>query len=709
MGGWFQRRAGLVIVLVTLLLGLLLFVGQLGSTGLVDETPPLFAASARAMVATGDWLVPQVNGLPRYDKPPLVYWLMALVHRLPGQERWDPLGSWAAGLPSALAMVALMLVLADTLRRWPQAGAAGGHAGAPRPGLAPPLPPLVGALAFALSPLVLLWSRIGVSDALFTATLASSLLLCWRTYADPGSRWWIPWPVLALSVLTKGPVALVLVAFTLLLFAALQADAATLRRRLRPLTGIALAVLLALPWYGLALLREGRPFWDSFFGYHNLQRFTAVVNHHLQPWWFFGPILVVASLPVTPLLLLGLRRALGPWPLRSVPPAVSLHRFAACWLLAVLAFFTIAATKLPSYWLPATPAAGLLILLVAGGGPAASASEVGAREAGRRGLGGSGSGGSGSGGSGSGGAALAGMEPGGSVLGGPELDGAAIGGPWPGGSALAGSALGGPVPAGSALGGPGPGGAALGGSSSGRARDRALERAWSLSLALCALLGVAYLAGPLWVPLIQDPELPTLPAGILASGRLPLAAALYLLAASLGWCWRRAPWPLPLLLLQLPLVAFVPLVLLPLWSLGDQLRGAPVRAMAEAVRHEARPGEPLAMVGILKPSLHYYSRRVVLYEGNPPEGPINLADRLRRERRAGQLPSSAAEQPSVLLVIDGATAALPHWRGLGTTELARSGLYRLWRVDRLQLEARAAELARGGLNSTWWRPRPERY
>jgi len=230
-----------------------------------------------------------------------------------------------------------------------------------------------------------------------------------------------------------------------------------------------------------------------------------------------------------------------------------------------------------------------------------------------------------------------------------------------------------------------------------------------MSLVLCALLGLAYLAGPLWVPLIQDPELPTLPAGILASGRLPLAAAAYLLAATLGWCWRRSPWPLPLLLLQLPLVAFVPLVLLPLWHLGDQLRGAPVRAMAEAVRHQARPGEPVAMVGILKPSLHYYSRRVVLYEGNPPEGPINLADRLRRERRAGQLPSRPEQQPTLLLVIDSTTTALPSWQGLGATELSRSGPYRLWRVDRSRLEARALELARRGLNSTWWRPRPERY
>jgi 4-amino-4-deoxy-L-arabinose transferase-like glycosyltransferase len=674
MGRWLHRQTGMVMLLVCLLLGLLLFVWRLGSTGLVDETPPLFAASARAMAETGDWLVPQVNGLPRYDKPPLVYWLMALVHRLPGQNRWDPLGSWAAGLPSALATVGLMLLLADTVRRWPQA--ADGRGGVLPTGLPTLVPPLVAALAFALSPLVLLWGRIGVSDALFTATLATSLVLCWRSYADPRCRWWFPWPVLALAVLTKGPVALVLVALTLLLFGLLQADGSTLRRRLRPLTGLALASLLSLPWYGLTLLREGRPFWDSFFGYHNLQRFTAVVNHHLQPWWFFGPILVVASLPVTPLLLLGLARALGPRPLRPQPvaPGASLNRFAACWVVAVLAFFTIAATKLPSYWLPATPAAGLLILLAGDSGIAAPGPEDGALGAERPEPGGLGPGGS----------ARAGKEPGAKRLGGQEREGLT-------------------------LRGLGSGSEAPGGSSPCRARDRALERAWSGSLALCVALGLAYLAGPLWVPLIQDPELPTLPAGILASGRLPLAGSCYLLAATLGWWWRRRVWPLPLLLLQLPLVAFVPLALLPLWNLGDQLRGAPVRAMAEAVRRQARPNEPLAMVGILKPSLHYYSRRVVLYEGLAPEGPINLADRLGREHRAGQLPSSAAQQPTVLLVIDHTTAALPHWRGLGATELARSGLYRLWRVDRRRLDARAAELTRGGLNSTWWRPRPERY
>ena len=102
---------------------------------------------------------------------------------------------------------------------------------------------------------------------------------------------------------------------------------------------------------------EGQPFWDSFFGYHNLQRFTSLVNDHLQPSWFYGPVMLVAAMPFTPLLLLSLADQTR----RRPSPEQSLQQFAACWLVAVLLLFTSAATKLPSYWLPATPAAALLI------------------------------------------------------------------------------------------------------------------------------------------------------------------------------------------------------------------------------------------------------------------------------------------------------------------------------------------------------------
>lgn len=606
-------------LLLTLGLGLLMFFWQLGATGLVDETPPLFAAAARAMAETGDWLIPRVNGLPRYDKPPLVYWLMALMYGLPAQMAWNPLGTWAARFPSALGAVLVMVALCDTLLRWPQPVLAANPTQGAR-AVTGPAVALGAALAFALSPLALLWGRTAVSDSLFTATLALALLAGWRSYASAGRHWWWSWLWLGLAVLTKGPVAVVLAALTWLAFAWFQADLGGVLRGLRPLRGLALTTLVALPWYALALGHEGEPYWRSFFGYHNFQRFAGVVNHHLQPWWFFGPVLVVASLPATPLLLLGLGRTLGSLGGAGrwfggggvhQPPPTSLARFASCWLLAVLLLFTIAATKLPSYWLPATPAAALLIALVAAAPP-----------------------------------------------------------------------------------------------------DRAQRWAWGLTLGLTLLMGLAFLAAPRWLPLIRDPELPTLAPDLLASGLLPLAACLWLLAAVLAvlqgqWRGQKAPWRL--LALQAPLVLFVPLVLVPAWSLGDRMRGLPVRQMAAAVGRQSPPSEPLAMVGILKPSLHYYSRRLVIYEGVQPRGLVNLADRLRYERRRGQIPTTPDQQPSVLVVIDQRTAATPHWQGLKAQELGRAGLYRLWRVDRRRLEQRASDLRAAGEALTWRAPVPERY
>ena len=161
--------------------------------------------------------------------------------------------------------------------------------------------------------------------------------------------------------------------------------------------------------------------------------------------------------------------------------------------------------------------------------------------------------------------------------------------------------------------------------------------------------------------------------------------------------------------LQLTLLAFVPLVLQPAWQLGDRLRGLPVRQMASALVRQARPAEPVAMVGMLKPSLHYYGRRVVIYEGAEPHNLVNLADRLRTETRPGQPASTPGEQPTLLMVIDTGTAALPFWQGLEPQLLERRGIYGLWRLDRRRLERRAAQLQRQGVAADWRLPRPERY
>ena len=248
-----QYRRGIYLILFS---GILICLVGLGNTGLVDETPPLFAAASRAMTITGDWLTPRVNGLPRFDKPPLVYWFMGMFYSLPGNQIWDPLGTWAARLPSALSTLAMMVCLCDVVMR-----------ASPKEILFPRRTALVTSLVFALSPLVIIWSRIAVSDALLCSTFGVSMLLHWRRYSDPKTQlWWPAWFFLGLAVLTKGPVALVLMGFALGLFGLQQRNFGQLLQRVKPIQGLSLTALITLPWYLVELIVEGNPVWDRFFG-----------------------------------------------------------------------------------------------------------------------------------------------------------------------------------------------------------------------------------------------------------------------------------------------------------------------------------------------------------------------------------------------------------------------------------------------------------
>ena len=581
------------VTVVAVLLGLVLFVWDLGSIGLVDETPPLFATSARAMAESGDWLIPHVNGLPRYDKPPLVYWLMAALYSLPAHARWDPLGSWAAGLPSALASTATLLLLCLLTAWWERRVLNQPH------GLW-----LVAGLLYGLSPLVMLWSRIGVSDSLLTALVALALVSSWCAFTSSKLPWWLCWLVLGLATLTKGPVALVLFGLCWAGFALVEQNTVRVWQRLRPLPGVLVSVVVAAPWYAAAFWREGTPFVESFFGYHNLQRFTQVVNRHASPWWFYGAMLLLASLPWSPLVLLGL------W--RGLRRRQSLARFAACWLLAVLLLFSLSATKLPSYWLPATPAAALLAV---------------------------------------------------SVL---------------------------------------------------AERDAAMR--WCVRVGACAALaiGVALASAPTWLSRLRDPDLVDLPQLLAASPLLPSAVAL-LVAGALLALWFSAANPrlwcsAPVLAVQFSWLLMVPAVFWPLLQLGDGLRSQPMRTLAwraQALQASSQAqGAPIAMLGLIRPSFHFYSRAPIAYEGTSPQALVNLNQRLRMEPRV-RVPGPSHR---ILVAAPLQLEQHRHWGALLSPRVAQQGRFGLWWLDLARLDRKAQLLQqRQGLTPTWQVPRPERF
>jgi 4-amino-4-deoxy-L-arabinose transferase-like glycosyltransferase len=364
---------------------------RLGSTGLVDETEPLFAEASRLMTVTGDWVTPYFNGANRFDKPPLVYWMMAIAFKVTG------INEWAVRFPSALAATGLTAFGFYLLQHY---GTADLALPTPRPHepIAPeelrsPPPnshPMswfvawLGSAMIALNLQTLGWARIGVSDMLLSGCVGASLFAFFLGYAQPHqpqrqTRWYLAFYVLsALAVLAKGPVGIVLPGGIILGFLLLLGNFWTVLREMQPIRGGLIFLAITLPWYILVTLANGRAYIDSFFGYHNLERFTQVVNNHWAPWFFYFVVVPVSFLPWSVYLPVAIARLCFPsrqtpkpslkalWPIprwRQQPRSSQLGLFALVWFLFIFAFFTLAATKLPSYTLPLLPAAAILVTL----------------------------------------------------------------------------------------------------------------------------------------------------------------------------------------------------------------------------------------------------------------------------------------------------------------------------------------------------------
>jgi 4-amino-4-deoxy-L-arabinose transferase-like glycosyltransferase len=348
-------------ILWLLLIGWLAFFWNLGTIGLVDETEPLFAEAARQMTLTGDWITPFFDGKTRFDKPPLIYWLMAIAYRTLG------VNEWAVRLPSALAAMGLVCLGFYTLwvfgvpsprssvqstRHWFCAG--------------------LGSALIALNPETIVWARTGVSDMLLTGCMAGALLSFFLGYAQPSKpavqkRWYLAFYVLiALAILTKGPVGIVLPGLIIGSFLLYLGNALEVLREMRLLLGTLLIVAIALPWYVLVIARNGSAYINSFFGYHNLERFTEVVNGHAAPWYFYFLVVLLGFAPWSIYLPLAIARLRfwerSHW--RSSHRSTHLGLFALFWFVGIFGFFTIAVTKLPSYVLPLMPAAAILVALL---------------------------------------------------------------------------------------------------------------------------------------------------------------------------------------------------------------------------------------------------------------------------------------------------------------------------------------------------------
>ncbi|MEL7086463.1 MAG: glycosyltransferase family 39 protein [Cyanobacteria bacterium J06597_1] len=341
------------------------YIWRLGSVGLVDETEPLFAEAARHMLSTGDWITPYFNGETRFDKPPLIYWCMAVAYRVVG------VNEWGARLPSALAAIASVTFVAIALLRFGNGGQSIEPVDTSEPiGGLDWLSAWLGMSITALTPLTIAWGRTGVSDMLLTACICGTMVAFFHAYAASEQRaktyWYLTcYTAVGLGILTKGPVAIVLPALGIGAFLLHVRRFWTVVREMALVHGLFLVGALCVPWFIAVSAIHGSSYIDSFFGYHNFDRFTSVVNNHSAPWYFYALVVLGGFAPFSIYLPVAIAR-LQVWKLsqwRQQPRSSHLGVFAFWWFVSIFAFFSASVTKLPSYLLPLLPATAILVAL----------------------------------------------------------------------------------------------------------------------------------------------------------------------------------------------------------------------------------------------------------------------------------------------------------------------------------------------------------
>lgn len=330
----------------------------LGSLPLVGPDEPRYAQVAREMLQRGDFITPTLGGVPWFEKPPLLYWMMMASYRVFGVSEFGArLGPALCGLLTA----SFAFRAGKSLARLndDHEDIAAGHRN-------------LGhwtAFVFLTSLGTIVFSRGASFDIVLTMTMTGSLccFFVWqvgnvRSGNRNSSRWLLAgfYLFIGLSLLAKGLVGIVL-PFGIIgaYFLALR-EMPGKRFLVSLLWGIPIAVAVAGVWYGPMIYRHGWAFIDQFIIQHHFARFVSNKYRHPQPFYFYIPVVAALVLPWTMVFIATLTASVR-WRWRGMDSIDRVRVFALAWLVVPTLFFSLSGSKIPGYVLPVLPAASLLV------------------------------------------------------------------------------------------------------------------------------------------------------------------------------------------------------------------------------------------------------------------------------------------------------------------------------------------------------------
>ena len=306
---------------------------RLGFPSFWDPDEAVYAVATREMLRTGDWLAPMFNGAPFFDKPILFYWLQLIAFKIFGPTefaaRLVPAVS-SVGVIAATGFAGTVFFNRDVGRK--------------------------AALFVAILPATFALSAYAILDMTFTAFLFAGVALTASAalHDHPRRQWW-GYLCLTLAVLTKGPLALALAGLT---FIATLIVSPRLRPKLLALhwiSGAALVVVAASPWFIYMYLRFGYAFVEGYFLRENVWLYASQLFTSTRSPWFYVQVAALGFLPWTPILV---GRAADAF---RGDPVGDEERLFWTWSIVITLFFTGSRFKLDHYIYPVLPALSVIV------------------------------------------------------------------------------------------------------------------------------------------------------------------------------------------------------------------------------------------------------------------------------------------------------------------------------------------------------------
>ena len=253
--------------------GSLLFMHSLGASPLFDWDEINFAESAREMLVSGDYLRVQINFQPFWEKPPLFFWMQVVSMKVFG------INEYAARFPNAVCGVVTLLVIYSIGKRLHDAKFAAWWV-----------------VLYVSSFLPHIYFKSGIIDPWFNLFIFLGIyFLAVFLQSDPTSKRKVNLVLsglfTGLAILTKGPVGLLIVVLTYIVFILLNKGKGWVAIKYY-LIWVLTVLLVAMVWFGLEIWQHGWWFVNEFFTYQVRLAKTEDAGHGGFPLYHFVVILL---------------------------------------------------------------------------------------------------------------------------------------------------------------------------------------------------------------------------------------------------------------------------------------------------------------------------------------------------------------------------------------------------------------------------------